>query len=212
MSKAVLEIAELKSDLHVLRSRIRELEQERDLPVSLMPTTPKAVKPRRMPKQKPGNSTQDYGTPRALLDALEARWGRLVFDLAATKDNVVCESQRWYGPDSRLGADSLVQDWTKLQGNLWLNPPFAHIAPWAEKCAASARWSSDGKCTRTIFLHVPAAVGSNWFADHVWGKCRVIALQGRVTYVGQIQPYPKDCLLCLYGTIPGFEVWKWRRP
>jgi hypothetical protein len=42
---------------------------------------------KRVPKQKPGKSKQDYGTPWELIRAIEARWGKLTIDLAARADN-----------------------------------------------------------------------------------------------------------------------------
>ena len=56
---------------------------------------------------------------------------------------------------------------------------------------------------------VPAAVGSNWFRDYVDGKALVLLLNGRLSFDGA-GPYPKDCILCLYGIEPGYEVWSWR--
>ena len=38
---------------------------------------------RTMPAQVPGKSKQDYGTPIELIRAVEAKFGRLAFDLAA---------------------------------------------------------------------------------------------------------------------------------
>ena len=62
-----------------------------------------------------------------------------------------------------------------------------------------------------IFLLTPASIGANWFAEHVYGKAHVLALQGRLTFVGHKQPYPKDCILSVYGVKPGFSVWDWRK-
>lgn len=171
---------------------------------------------RKMPVQKPGLSKQDYSTPRVFLDAVEKRFGELVFDLAATYDNTV--APRFFGPpglesatmrtaNACRGHDALAQDWTKLGGNLWLNPPFGHIDPWAAKCAASTVWSF--KPPRKIFFLVPASVGSNWFADHVFNKARVLFLVGRLSFDGKA-PYPKDCILAVYGEKPSVELWRWR--
>ena len=48
-----------------------------------------------MPAQKPGSSKQDYSTPRAFLDAVEKRFGRIKWDLAAHERNHVCDL--WLG-------------------------------------------------------------------------------------------------------------------
>ena len=150
------------------------------------------------PQQKPGRSKQDYGTPREFLDAIEQRFGATTFDLAAHAENTTHPD--YFSPE----VDSLAQDWTQLAGNLWLNPPFGDIAPWAAKCAASAAPH------RRIFMLTPASIGSNWFAAHVLGKALVLGLSPRMTFVGAPDPYPKDLMLSIFGEFPGFGVWRWR--
>lgn len=144
-----------------------------------------------------GASKQDYSTPQDFLAAVKKRFGMLTFDLAATRDNAV--TTVFFG----LPLDSLKQDWTKLYGNLWLNPPFDKIEPWACKCAESV---GEG---RNIFFLVPAAVGSNWYARHVHEKAMVCFLNGRLSFDGKA-PFPKDCLLACYGLKPGYECWRWK--
>jgi hypothetical protein len=178
-----------------------------------------------MPEQKPGRSFQAYQTPKIFLDAVKKRFGIELFDwdLAATADNAVdgCGSRedtkgfdvaRYFGP-TRMGPafrDSLTQDWTKLKGSLWLNPPYADIAPWAEKCAASAWYESEKAYpTRRIFLLVPAAVGSNWFQRHVFNKSLVLLLNPRISFDGKAG-FPKDLILACYGLKPSVEPWRWQ--
>lgn len=152
-----------------------------------------------MPAQCPGSSKQDYGTPPELLSAVEQRFGQIAFDLAADVENAVvplCFTK---------ADDALAQDWTRLRGVLWLNPPFARIAPWAAKCLESA---SRG---RTIVMLTPASIGARWFEAHVNRSALVLALAPRLTFLGCPTPYPKDCMLSVYGDhAPGFEVWRWR--
>ncbi len=157
---------------------------------------------RRPPRQKPGRSRQDDGTPRALLAAVEKRFGKLAWDLAASRSNAKAPNFL------TLREDSLSADWRVLPGGLrWLNPPFAKISPWAKKCALES-----GSGGQRILLLVPASVGSDWFAEHVYPFAYVYALQGRLTFEGETDPYPKDCILAAYdGVVTGFEVWDWRR-
>ena len=121
------------------------------------------------------------------------------WDLAASPGNAKA-------PKYFTEADnSLAQDWTKCAGRLWLNPPFDRIGPWAEKCAANCP-------DRLIFFLVPAAVGSNWFRDYVADIARVHFLNGRVPF-DPLHPkwgYPKDCMLCIYGQKPGYDIWSWK--
>lgn len=163
-----------------------------------------------MPVQKPGKSKQDYGTPRELISAVEERWGKLVIDLAATAENT--KAHYFITPER----NSLAEDWHNWLAQYeyrnnrpaiaWLNPPFADIAPWAEKCRFEC-----GRGAKIIML-TPASIGANWFADHVYGMASVIALRPRLVFEGCKDPYPKDCMLTLWGcgTSGLFEIWKWK--
>lgn len=155
------------------------------------------------PCQKPGLSKQDYATPPEFIDAAKQRLGirDFAFDLAADMWNTKAEG--YFTKEQ----DSLSQNWWHAAGVnhgwLWLNPPYADITPWAKKC-------SETTGVNIAFL-VPAAVGSNWFRDYVDGKAHVLLLNGRLSFDG-IAPYPKDCILCLYGPFRnGYEVWDWRK-
>ena len=169
---------------------------------------------RSMPAQKPGKSEQVVATPWELIDAVEKRFKRLCFDLAATHGNVkVRFPSRGKTIDQSYfnrGQDSLSQEWFRLKGNLWLNPPFGDIAPWAKKCAATGL-SNHGLAV--LFL-IPASVGSNWWAEHVDKKADVYFLSPRVTFVGHSSSYPKDLALCRYhrGTKGLYECWRWKNP
>ena len=153
-----------------------------------------------MPIQKPGRSIQTYGTPWELIRAVQVRIGdSFNWDLAASQENT---KALFYFGESQ---DSFAQDWSKLNGWLWLNPPYANISPWAEKC-----WRESEKGAKICFL-VPASVGSNWFADFVHEKSLVLAIRPRITFIGQEDPYPKDCIIAVYGIgKTGFETWKWQ--
>jgi phage N-6-adenine-methyltransferase len=159
---------------------------------------------RSMPTQKPGRSEQVVGTPRDLLDAVERRFGPIRLDLAANDENKVCE--KYLGPGSAYGEDSLQVPWHQQGGHLWLNPPFADIDPWAAKCAEESKLGA-----RISFL-VPYTV-ADWFRTHVYGKALVLGLSPRVTFRGHATPYPKDLQLIAWGpyVAPGWDVWRWRK-
>lgn len=159
------------------------------------------------PRQQPGRSRQDYGTPPALLEAIKASIGIADFawDLAASETNAVTAC---YFTEAE---NSLLQPWP-TEGWNWLNPPFARIGPWAEKAYHEALY----RRVRTVML-VPAAVGSNWWHRWVHRKADVEFLNGRLTFVGCTAPFPKDCALLTYthtsamvgcGT---YDVWDWRQ-
>jgi len=150
------------------------------------------------------NSHQAYATPFPLIRACE-RFFRtpVVFDLAANHANKKAE---YYFSEED---NSLTKDWHNLtwSGLLWLNPPFANIEPWTRKCAEESK-----RGARILFL-TPASVGANWFAEHVHGNAYVLALNGRITFVGASDPYPKDCIISAFGLgLTGFTFWKWNTP
>jgi len=157
---------------------------------------------KKVPAQKPATSKQDYQTDPAFIRAVVKRWGPLDFDLAAHAQNTQCP--RYYSREQ----NSLVQDWGSLDGNLWLNPEFSDIDPWAAKCARTALRPG----ARILFL-TPAAVSTNWFAEHVFGHARVFAVRPRLTFVGHTTGFPKDMILSVFGVreTPAFCCWRWDR-
>ncbi len=155
------------------------------------------------PVQKPGRSKQDYGTPMAFIRAVEARFGRLAFDLACTKANKKAD----WGYMPEMGDDALTKDWAAdhPEGTLWLNPPFADIGPWAEKCKAESAGRHG-----LILLLTPASIGCTWFSQHLLGSAIVLGLSPRLTFEGTTAPYPKDLMLSVYGYgLSGFDQWRW---
>ena len=160
------------------------------------------------PRQKPHKSKQDVQTPPDLLAAIKRDFGvtEWAWDLAAHAANAVCP--RWFGPGSSDVTDSLGPVSWHIPGDLWLNPEFGNLDPWAKKCADT--WQDLNGGTR-IFLLTPASIGSNWFEDHVMGIAHVVALSPRVTFVGHKQGYPKDLILSVFGAVSGgFSTWRWK--
>lgn len=151
-----------------------------------------------MPEQKPGRSEQSVETPQEFIDAVVNRFGVLTVDLAADAFNA--KATCYFDKD----LNSLAQDWSHYGGNLWCNPPYAHIAPWASKAA-------ELKYGTKVLMLVPASIGSNWYAEHVHDRAYVLALNPRLTFVGHTSSYPKDLILCCYGLgFKGFDVWRWK--
>lgn len=158
------------------------------------------------PRQKPGLSRQDYGTPPAFLAAVKARLGIADFtmDLAADAANRVTDG--YFDQHD----DALAKPWP-VDGWNWLNPPYSRIGPWAQKAYRTSRWEG----AHTAML-IPAAVGSNWWREWVHEKCRVLFLNPRLTFVGCDAPYPKDCALLLYSAVAitgqgSYDVWTWKQ-
>lgn len=163
-----------------------------------------------MPVQKPGKSKQDYGTPWELIRAVEARWGKLTIDLAASPENA--KAPYYYTVEDDYLTAPLGEMLSLRKQLCWCNPPFSDIGSWA------AKWKADAALGARIIALVPASIGSGWFADHVYGVARVVALRPRITFEGCKDPYPKDCMLLIYGNEhteddrarPAFETWRWK--
>jgi phage N-6-adenine-methyltransferase len=167
---------------------------------------------RRMPAQKPGRSIQTYATPPEFIEAVKRRFKikQFDYDLAASQENA--KAKHFFCEEE----DSLKQDWHKLGGSLWLNPPFGRIEPWAKKCLDAGRGNA-----RTIYFLTPASVGSNWWRDcidapmqHGYADVAVASLflNGRLCFDGKAG-FPKDCAMTLFGPsgVSGYEVWDWRK-
>jgi phage N-6-adenine-methyltransferase len=164
-------------------------------------TTEVDVPRRTGPTIQRGRSKQDYGTPGEFIRAVEKRFGKIEFDLAASPENA--KAERFYNGEVE---DALKYAWGNIGGNLWLNPPFADIEPWAAKCAE--HWERrDG----FILFLTPASIGSNWFESHVRRHAYVLGLSPRMTFEGTTDPYPKDLMLSVYGFgLHGFGTWRWK--
>jgi len=157
------------------------------------------------PRDK-NQTKQDYGTPDNFFKPLDSHFG-FNYDLACTSENKLCK----FG--LTMSDDSLRVEWHKLEGYLFLNPPFANIGPWAKKCYEESLLGAK------IILLTPASVGSNWFRDWVFKKSKIRFLNGRLTFkgmkpnpkTGKVDPYPKDCQIAIYDNINfGIDIWDWR--
>lgn len=146
-----------------------------------------------------GGSNQVVGTPPELISAVKRRFGALNYDLAATKENAVCDK---YFTEAD---DSLSIPWPP--GQHWLNPPFKKIGEWVGK--AYMETILNPSC-RVIML-VPASVSTNWYRDYVEGKAICIPIK-RPKFVGQKNVIAKDMMVLVYGSrLSGWQTpWDWK--
>lgn len=162
--------------------------------------------PRHMPTQKPGRSRQCYVTPLAFMHAIETRFGRIDFDLAATEKNA--KAKRFFTKRQ----NALVRLWiayvSSSKWRYWLNPPYSHLEPWFAKCIEQRLLLTTG----SFLVLVPASVGSDWFHKHVFRSADIYFLDGRICFMRD-KPYPKDLMLIRYRAIRypvSISVWDWK--
>lgn len=139
-------------------------------------------------------SYQFYRTPPELLAAIEARFGRIKFDLAASEHDTVADTY----------SDDYENDEWPTDMLCYCNPPFRLSRHFARKFAESG--------ARGLLL-TPASIDSQWFSTYVLPHARVIALQPRVTFVGETAAINRPLILSAFrcpGEPVGFEVWRWR--
>ena len=154
-----------------------------------------------MPKQNPATSRQDFGTPpEFIIAAVRRLGGAFALDVCASWNNAICTD--YYDKIT----DGLSQSWL-TPGGTWAycNPEFRKLRRWLEKAAAEAKLGASVACL------VPAATGANWWRDLVHGHAYILHLNGRITFVGEKDPYPKDCALILYTPVGyvGADIWSW---
>lgn len=170
---------------------------------------------------------QNYKTPRSFIDAVERRFGPIVFDLAA-EDGHVCRN--FYAEKD----DSLAQDWVALYKRIgvsrvrragkvetrpnwfWLNPPFSGgptpegekkrtLENWTRKC-----WEASREGVRILYL-VPASVDSQWWENWVRGRGRDEAIAPRIEFVGKDEPFMKPLSLIVFEPgVSGASGGRWR--
>lgn len=163
------------------------------------------------PTIKRGKSVQEVGTDPKFIEAVLGRFGYIGFDLAASASNSKASltndalSRKAYFDKVD---DSLKQKWNELEcdGVMWLNPEYSDIEPWVAKCAAES-----ALICKPILCLVPASVGANWWKEWVHPSAHAIFLNGRLTFDGHTQPYPKDLSLLVYfGGLTGDSIWRWK--
>lgn len=145
-----------------------------------------------------GGSRQDYQTPKEFLTAVYQRLMIPGFELDAAASTQNAVTTLFY--DEAM--DGLSRPWFSWT---WCNPPYSNITPWTEKA-----WTESLLGASSAML-IPASPGSNWWKQWVHNKAHVLFLNGRITFVGEKYPYPKDCALLLYTpqVRGGYEVWSW---
>lgn len=168
---------------------------------------------------RPISPNQIVSTPRELLDAVQLRFGRIRYDLAATRHNKIAEffigdpvqESGQYPDPGMIAMDGLASAWPETppedkpwaRGNFmaptwaWLNPPFKTCGSWAEKMYRE--FQRPRTTARNYMLLVPASVDSNWYREFVEPVAVRLFLNPRITFPPERNPFPKPMMLALYS-------------
>lgn len=115
-----------------------------------------------------------YETPREFFLGATIELG-CTWDLAAVEGTTKCK--KFFSPKE----DSLSQDWHKLNGWLWLNPPYKPLRPWMEKVQLEA-----SKGAHIICL-VPAPTICNTYMGK-YPPSKVAMIEGRISFLMDGKP------------------------
>jgi len=129
-----------------------------------------------------------FETPQWLFDSLNAEFD-FQCDLACNSDNAKV-SKCFTEQD-----DSLTQNWHKIDGWLWLNPPYSPLKPWIVKAQ-----QENAKGAKIVVL-CPPIITSRYFQNHLPSEIRFIV--GRVPFLlngVEMKSNTNDSCLLIYDT------------
>lgn len=133
------------------------------------------------------SATDDWSTPQDFFDAVNAEFGPLELDVAASDKNHKCPQ---YFTEY---VDGLSASW--LGFKCWMNPPYGRtIGKWVAKAAFEA---SKG-CTVVALL--PARTDTRYFHDHIYNKpgVEIRFLRGRLKFGGAKNSAPFPSMLVIF--------------
>lgn len=129
-----------------------------------------------------------YSTPEWLYQSLNKEFN-FTFDLACNKENAKCIN--FYTEID----DSLSRDWHKIDGWLWLNPPYSPLRPWIEKA------QKENELGAKIVILCPPIISSRYFQK--WLPSEIRFILGRVPFIfngKEVKSNTHDSCLLIYDT------------
>lgn len=138
-----------------------------------------------MTSYMPASKTDDWATPQALFDQLNAVH-HFTLDVAASSTNY--KTPNWCGLDHENPGfrDGLAITW---EGNrVWCNPPYGRqIKDWVQKAHNESRHAE-------IVMLLPARTDTAWFHDYAI-RHKVTFIRGRLKFGGQTGSAPFPSIL-----------------
>lgn len=114
---------------------------------------------------------EDWETPQLLFDELNDNYN-FNWDLASSDANAKCVNH------FTVGDDSLSQDWSVLEGNLWLNPPYGRgLKHWVKKAYESSL-NREG----ALVMLIPSRTDTSYWHDYIFDKAQIKFIRGRLKF------------------------------
>lgn len=129
-----------------------------------------------------------FETPDWLFNSLNEEFS-FTYDLACNEEN--CKTEKGYTEKD----DSLSKDWHKLDGWLWLNPPYSPLKPWIEKA------QKENALGARIVVLCPPIISTRYFKQHLPSEIRFIV--GRVPFLlngVEMKSNTNDSCLLIFDT------------
>mgnify|MGYP000875913726 FL=1 len=134
---------------------------------------------------------EDWETPQLFFNELNKKY-KFNWDLASSDANAKCVNH------FTVGDDSLSQDWSALEGNLWLNPPYGRdLKRWVKKAYESSLNRED-----VLVMLIPSRTDTSYWHDYIFDKAEIKFIRGRLKFENggvASQPAPFPSALIVYG-------------
>lgn len=127
---------------------------------------------------------EEWETPQELFDRLDREF-HFELDPCATPENAKC-SEYFTKED-----DGLSKEWF---GNVFVNPPFRHVAKWVGKAYEEVRKGN----AKTVVMLIGARTDTRWFHKYALPYAKIRFVQGRLTYVGEENPAPFPSMIVIF--------------
>jgi len=139
-----------------------------------------------------------WNTPQVLIDRVLAFNPVIGLDPCSNATSIVPATHKFDGSVS--GKDGLRMGWSGY-GLVYVNPPYGRglVGQWAERCADD--YESNMSVGDDIIGLFPAAVGSGWFQDHIFGRASAICFwRGRLRFLGASSSARFDSAVVYWGS------------
>lgn len=130
------------------------------------------------------NRTDEWGTPRALFDALNAEF-RFDLDPCASAINAKCA--RFFTQED----NGLFQDWGGSR--VFVNPPYSASADWLKKAYEESREPGT-----VVVVLIPCRTDTKYFHDFCMKADEIRLIKGRLKYNDSLQSAPFPSALFIF--------------